>query len=184
LKTALPAQEPYVSLQYQQRSERQRKLHASAGALCDRLPLDLTIKLGRKGVDEAQAKSTFAGRPHPAPVILDNEARLIQIRVHREGDPDGPVMIIKRILERVGDQLIDDETGGHCSVEREQCASVGLNLDGDLVGRTSDATRLKAASARWYSCNRFSSGEGPLLFFVITMGHNPASRAKFHATKM
>ena len=131
-------------------------MHASAGALCDRLPLDLTIKLGRKGVDEAQAKSTFAGRPHPAPVILDNEARLIQIRVHREGDPD----------------------------EWEQCASVGLNLDGDLVGRTSDATRLKAPSARWYSCNRFSSGEGPLLFFVIAMGHNPASRAKFHTTKM
>lgn len=116
-------------------------MHASAGALCDRLPLDLTIKLGRKGVDEAQAKPTFAGRPHPAPVILD-------------------------------------------PVEREQCASVGLNLDGDLVGRTSDATRLKAPSARWYSCNRFSSGDGPLLFFVITMGHNPASRAKFHTTKM
>ena len=111
------------------RLEGQRETNSRAGALRDIFAVCFSAELLGESRHEGQAEPALTRLRHAAAVVLDHEVRLTPIGIGRELHPDGSAGFVKRVLEAVRHQLVDDQPGGYGSVQREQkaCADIDLN---------------------------------------------------------
>src|SRR5689334_14330725 len=97
------------------------KAEDCARSRVNRGKFDVALDLLRKGVDEGQPKSFLWRELHAAPVVLHRDTALAGVADERESYLDLPTAVSKRVLDAVGDELVDDQAGGNGAIDRYAC---------------------------------------------------------------
>lgn len=94
-------------------------MHADARSLAYGLILHLSPELADEPIDQCKAEPTSSRSRHATPVVLHNELGLPRLRKSFEAHPNGSPRLIEGVLERIRDELVDDETDGNSPVQWE-----------------------------------------------------------------